>query len=71
MAAAEKARKLIDLHNLAVYWDTSCWVTWREPALWYAYCIINQPHPLIECTMIGCINVCQVIGCGFNGPNDL
>ena len=71
MSAAEKARKLIDLHNLAVYWDTQLLGDLEGASL--VVCILrNQPaRSLIQCAITGCINKCQVIGCGFNGPNDL
>ena len=45
MSAAEKARKLIDLHNLAVYWDTQLLGDLEGASL--VVCILcNQPAPL-------------------------
>lgn len=47
MAAGEKARKLMDLHNFAVYWDTQLLGDLEGASLVVCLSYNPQPHPLI------------------------
>ena len=72
MTAAENARKLMDLHNFAVYWDNQVLGDLEGSSLVVSmFCDDSAPPTNLLHTITGCIGVSQVISCGFNGPNGL
>lgn len=69
MSAAEKARKLMDLTNFAVYWDTQLLGELEGTDL--VVCGLRPcPTKHLNYT-IGCSDDGQVLGTCFNGPYDL